>query len=67
MANRKRKLIKGQSERSFEKTETESTSFTPRPRYLSMDTSRGNKNHEGAREFLANLQKTCRNTELDRE
>ena len=67
MVNRKLNLIKGQSERSFEKTKTESTCFTPPPKYRSIDLSSGDGNHKAASEFFANLRKTCRNTELDRE
>ena len=65
MANQKLNLIKGQPERRFEKTKTESTCFTPQPEHSSIDIFNGVGSHKEAMEFSANLRKTCRNSKLE--
>lgn len=62
MVNRNLKLIKDQSERSFEKDYTTPTSFTPRPLHKSIDIFNGDKNHKAASLFFAHLRETCRNS-----
>lgn len=62
MTNPKTNLIKGQSERSFQKSYTTPTSFTPRPIYKSIDISNSTDSHNGAKLFFANLRKTCKNS-----
>ena len=67
MANRRFNRIKDQSERDFEKTLTESTCFSPRPKHRSIDIFNGDGNHKAASEFFANLRKTCRNSKSEEE
>ena len=68
MTNRRANLIKGQSERSFEKSYTTSTGgFTPRPLYPSIDISNTVGSHDEAKLFFANLRKTCRTSESGEE
>ena len=65
MTYKRMNLIKGQSERSFQKSYTTSTCFTPYPKYPSIDISNGIGDHEAAVRFFAALQKTCRNSKLE--
>ena len=63
MTNRRTNLIKGQSERDFEKNYPTSTCFTPRPLHPSIDISNNVGSHDEAKLFFANLRKTCRKSE----
>ena len=60
MAKQRENLIKGQSERSFQKIHTTSTCFTPQPPYHSIDISNSVGSHDEAKIFFTNLRKTCK-------
>ena len=65
MTNQRTNLIKGQSERAFQKSYTTSTVFIPQPICPSIDISNSIGSHDEAVLFFANLRKTCRNSKSE--
>ena len=67
MTNKRSNLIKGQSERSFQKSYPTSTSFIQRPLHPSIDISNNVGSQDEAKRFFVNLRKTCKSSESEGE